>query len=228
MKAKIFNLIILDESGSMDCVKQQTIAGCNETINTIAAAQKQYADTQEHYISIFAFQGDGSRPSRYIIKNVPAEKATHITPDDYEPYGMTPLNDAVGATLIDLKSYTRESPNSIGSVTIITDGYENASQRYTRQQVASMITELKGMGWNFNFIGANIDVEATAATFAIDNTLEFEQNEQGTTHMFKRESSSRMRYYDRLNCCIDEDSCAPGEASFAERAAKASENFFEK
>ena len=80
---------------------------------------------------------------------------------------LPPLNDAVGSTLIDLKTCTDEFPQSIGSVTIITDGYENASRHYSRKQVASMIQELKNMGWNFNFIGANIDVVATAATFAI-------------------------------------------------------------
>ena len=74
MKTEIYNLIILDESGSMDCVKKQTISGCNETINTIRMAQEKYADTQLHYVSIFAFQS-GSVPSRYIIKNEPIDDA---------------------------------------------------------------------------------------------------------------------------------------------------------
>lgn len=226
MKTRIFNLIILDESGSMSCVKRQTIDGCNETINTIITAQKQHTDTQDHFVSIYAFQGDGSRPSRYIIKNAAANDAHHITPDDYEPWGTTPLNDAVGSTLIDLKTCTDEFPQSIGSVTIITDGYENASRHYSRRQVALMIQELKSMGWNFNFIGANIDVVATAATFAIDNTLEFSQDSEGTRQMFETQSQSRMRYYDRIDACMA-DTSAP-DATFAERAAKASKGFFKK
>ena len=56
MKTEIYNLIVLDESGSMGCVRNQTISGCNETINTIRAAQEKYADTQEHFVSIYAFQ----------------------------------------------------------------------------------------------------------------------------------------------------------------------------
>ena len=166
MKTKIFNLIILDESGSMDCVKTQTISGCNETINTVIAAQKRYADTQEHTVSIYAFQSAGERPSRYIMKNVPATEIQPISDADYCPDGLTPLNDAVGATLVDLKSYTSGFPLAIGSVTIITDGYENSSRHYSRAQVASMIDELKAKGWNFNFIGANIDVSSTAASFS--------------------------------------------------------------
>lgn len=226
MKTRIFNLIILDESGSMDCVKQQTIDGCNETINTIITAQKQHSDTQEHFVSIYAFQGNGSRPSRYIVKNVGAGDVHHISSGDYEPWGSTPLNDAVGSTLIDLRTCTDEFPQSIGSVTIITDGYENASRHYSRKQVASMIQELKNMGWNFNFIGANIDVVATAATFAIDNTLEFSQDSEGTRQMFETQSQSRMRYYDRIDACMA-DTSAP-DATFAERAAKASKGFFKK
>lgn len=225
MKTRIFNLIVLDESGSMDCVKRQTIDGCNETINTIVLAQKQHADTQEHFVSIYAFQGNGSRPSRYIIKNASAGDVQHISAADYDPYGMTPLNDAVGSTLIDLRTCTAEFPQSIGSVTIITDGYENDSRHYSRAQVAGMVKELKAMGWNFNFIGANIDVEATAATFAIDNTLEFKQDAEGTKRMFENLGASRTRYYDRVDECM---ATAAPNATFEERAAEASKDFFKK
>ena len=96
--SEIYNLIILDESGSMDCVTRQTIAGCNETINTIKSAERKYEGSQKHFVSIYAFQSEGNRSSRYIIKNEPAEKVNHITGEDYEPWGYTPLNDAVGAT----------------------------------------------------------------------------------------------------------------------------------
>ena len=54
MKTKIFNLIILDESGSMESIKQQAITGVNETIQTIRNAQKQHEE-QEHYVSLVSF-----------------------------------------------------------------------------------------------------------------------------------------------------------------------------
>ena len=69
MKTEIYNLIILDESGSMSHVKRQTVSGCNETINTIRSAQEKFADTQTHYVSIYAFQANDKIPSRYLIKN---------------------------------------------------------------------------------------------------------------------------------------------------------------
>lgn len=227
MKTKIFNLIILDESGSMDCVKTQTISGCNETINTVIAAQKRYADTQEHTVSIYAFQSAGERPSRYIMKNVPATEIQPISDADYCPDGLTPLNDAVGATLVDLKSYTSGFPLAIGSVTIITDGYENSSRHYSRAQVASMIDELKAKGWNFNFIGANIDVSSTAASFSIDNSLEFQQNDCGTQIMFEQANEGRMRYYERMDGCMA-DCCEVAPEEFAKKAVEASKNFFNK
>lgn len=198
MKSQIFNLIVLDESGSMDCVTKQTISGCNETINTIRTAQKKFAETQEHFVSIFAFQSNGERPSRYIIKNEPADNVKHITAEDYEPYGSTPLYDAVGGTLTDLKATTKRSEDAIGSVTIITDGMENSSTRYTLKKVAKLIESLKELGWNFNFIGANIDVDQVSRSLHIDNAMSFIQDEAGTEAMFERELHCRGEYYDRM------------------------------
>lgn len=213
MKTEIYNLIILDESGSMDYVKRQTISGCNETINTIRAAQEKFADTQDHYVSIYAFQENEKVPSRYLIKNQPIAGVAHINDEQYSPWGSTPLYDAVGGTLADLKAVVKDREMAIGSVTIITDGLENASKHYTCEKVARMIDALKEGGWSFNFIGANIDVQATAASLNIDNALEFQQDEAGTEAMFARERNSRMAYYNRTSevlsncvpCCADNE-----------------------
>ena len=79
MKQIVYNLIIIDESGSMSGIKRQTVSGCNETINTIKSSQQENAETQEHKISIYAFQSNRSNPSHYIIKNAPAADVSHIT-----------------------------------------------------------------------------------------------------------------------------------------------------
>ncbi len=243
MKSQIYNLIILDESGSMDCVTKQTISGCNETINTIHSVQEKFAETQEHFVSIFAFQSDGNRPSRYIIKNEPIDKVKHITAEDYKPYGCTPLYDAVGSTLTDMKTTTKKSEDAIGSVTIITDGYENSSTRYTLEKVAKMIEALKELGWNFNFIGANIDVDEVSQSLNIDNAMAFEQDEEGTAEMFEKERNSRMAYYNRVeeansefNSCIaspmaadlSEEDLASLKKKRLERRKKASKGYFDK
>lgn len=231
MKTEIYNLIILDESGSMDCVRQQTISGCNETINTIKQAQKKFADTQDHFVSIYLFQENDERPSHYIVKNIPADAAKHISKKDYEPWGGTPLYDAVGSTLVDLKMTTGASRLAIGSVTIITDGWENASRHYTLPKVAKMIAELKEMGWSFNFIGANIDVQATAQSLNIDNSLEFDQSQEGTTQMFEAERQARMAYYQRNSDVMADAApcaCEADEKKLRQRLRDAADGYFEK
>ncbi len=231
MKTEIYNLIILDESGSMDCVKSQTISGCNETINTIRSAQEKFAGTQEHYVSIYAFQADGHVPSRYIVKNEPIANVRHINGELYAPWGSTPLYDAVGSTLVDLKATVKGKEMAIGNVTIITDGMENASRHYTLQKVAKMIDELKELGWSFNFIGANIDVKGTAASLNIDNSMEFQQDAVGTQMMFARERSSRMRWMERTNeVMMEADYCAAptGAAPDCEKSKGKRKNIFSR
>lgn len=234
MKTEIYNLIILDESGSMCGVKAQTISGCNETINTIRVAQEKFKDTQDNYVSIYAFQSGGT-PSRYLIKNVPASAVKHITATDYDPCGCTPLYDAVGSTLIDMKATVKDKECAIGNVTIITDGYENSSEHYTLPQVAKMIDALKEMGWSFNFIGANIDVMKTASTLNIDNAMEFDQNDEGTRMMFAKERSSRMAWSQRtsevMECCASDNdadylSSTEKKKRFVERQKKANKDYF--
>ncbi len=228
MKSQIFNLIILDESGSMDCVTRQTISGCNETINTILSVQKKFAETQEHFVSIFAFQSGGNRPSRYIVKNVPADQVKHITNEDYAPCGCTPLYDAIGSTLADLKATTKASEDAIGSVTIITDGYENSSNHYTLEKVAKMIDALKELGWNFNFIGANIDVTEVSMSLNIDNAMAFEQDEAGTAEMFAKERRSREAYYSRMEDANMEYNSRLAEPSGAMMSAEEKEELRKK
>lgn len=198
MKTKVYNLIVLDETGSMSSLKAQTISGCNETIDTIRAAQEKYSETQEHYVSIYSFHSM-STPSRYLIKNVPAEKVEYVTGTMYEPSGCTPLYDAVGSTLVDLRAMVEGQKLAIGSVTIITDGMENDSHHYTLYQVSEMIKKLREAGWNFNFIGAGIDVDAVADSMHIGNRLHFENTEVGTRDMYERERRAMERYYGRVD-----------------------------
>lgn len=209
MKQTVYNLIILDESGSMSHLAQQTISGCNETINTIKSSQEANAETQDQKISIFVFQSNRSNPSHYIIKNAPADTVRHITGDDYKPWGGTPLLDAIGSTLTDLRATVDNDTFAVGCVTIITDGMENASHLYSRERVVRMIDELKEMGWNFSFIGANIDARGTSAALHIDHSLQFEATSAGTQAMFDKERSSRSRWSanikDAFTNAIEED-----------------------
>lgn len=184
-----YNLIILDESGSMFHVRQQTISGCNETLNSIRNTAKEQPQIKQ-YVSIFCFD---NQHSRYIFQNVPIEETRDLTPEDYKPNGCTPLYDAIGYTVTQLRSFIAGS-DSVGVVTILTDGYENASRKWYLQSVVDLIASLKKQGWVFTFIGANIDVEKTARGMGIDSFVEFEQSDTGMKDMFEKERLSRRAY----------------------------------
>ena len=190
----VYHLIVLDESGSMSCVRGQTISGCNETLQTIEQMQRTNPDTQRHYVSIYAFDTDNSR---YIINDQPIDDVPLLTDQDYSPYGGTPLYDALGKTLGEFDA-TLNKGSGIGYVTTITDGEENSSREYSLTQIQQLIQMLKEKGVVFSFIGANIDAEAYARSMHIDNAMQFTQDEQGTREMWERERMSKMRSNARM------------------------------
>lgn len=195
VKTTVFNLIILDESGSMCGARSATISGCNECLNVARALQKENPDTQRCLVSIYAFQS-GRVPSRYLFKNESADKVKDITSKDYKPEGCTPLLDAVGMTLSDLKAVSSTHEDATGIITIITDGYENSSSEYTWDAVSRLISEFKEMGWAVNLIGANIDVEEMATRMNIEkaNSRAFSNDERGTRAMFDEFSDAQLKY----------------------------------
>lgn len=205
----VYHLIVLDESGSMSCVTNQTISGCNETIQTIRLMQDNNKDTQTHYVSVYLFE---SGRSRYIIHNQPVVEVKDITHKDYCPNGCTPLFDALGITLMELKEIMG-TPDTLGYVTIITDGEENSSRRYSLHQVRELIDELKKRDVIFSFIGANIDAAEYAKNLNISNSMQFVQDDEGTRAMWERERRGKMRSgakmsfmkkfaSEEFNCCF--------------------------
>ena len=99
MKNRIFNLIIIDESGSMFSIKQQAISGLNETIQTIRKAQADHPD-QEHFVSLVSFNTENIKT---IHKCIPASDIKEIDADKYLPNSGTPLYDAMGFAINDLR-----------------------------------------------------------------------------------------------------------------------------
>ncbi len=193
MKQRVFNLIILDESGSMCSIEKQAIDGVNETIQTIRSAQKKHEE-QEHFVTFVSFNSDGIKT---IYDKEEADKVKEITDKDYCPACCTPLYDAMGVSLTKLRKSVSE--DDVVLVTIITDGYENASHEYNGQFIKALVEALKAKGWIFTYIGANQDVEKVAATISITNTLSFSADAKGTKAMFAKESCSRNRFFDRLH-----------------------------
>lgn len=163
MKKTLTEIVyILDRSGSMSGLEADTIGGFNSMI-------KKQKDTEESaYISTVLFDDR----SKVIHDRVPIEKVDEITYKEYFVRGTTALLDAVGGAIrhiVNIHKYARKEdrPNKTIFV-IITDGMENASRYYNYEQVKRMIEKEKNKyGWEFIFIGANIDACAEAERFGI-------------------------------------------------------------
>ena len=121
---RVFNMIIVDESGSMCVIERQALAGINETIDTVKKMQKMHKDMEQR-ISLLTFDS-GHKTLKY--DNVKAESVHRLDSKDYTPCGGTPLYDAIGTAISKLNAQTSEHDNVL--VTIITDGEENCSQEY--------------------------------------------------------------------------------------------------
>lgn len=192
MKTRIFDLIILDESGSMQSIKRAAIDSVNETIQSIRVAQEKNTD-QEHYVTFVTFHDD----MRTICECVHCNEVKELTSKDYTPQCSTALYDAMGISLTALRS--KVAPDDKVLVTIVTDGYENASKEYDGPAIKALVDELKGKGWVFAYIGANQDVEKVAATISITNVLNFEATHEGTMSMTERTIRSRQALYRRMS-----------------------------
>jgi Mg-chelatase subunit ChlD len=194
MEKKIYNLIILDESGSMMSIKSQAISGLNETMQTIRDAQEKYED-QSHYVTLVSFN---TNKVKTIYDCCPVHRIQELDYNDYQPSACTPLYDAMGVSLSQLKSVVKDEDNVL--VTIITDGYENASREYSDKAITQLVESLKAKGWVFAYIGANQDVEKVATSMGIRNSLCFDANPEGTREMLRQDRECRRELY----CCIDE------------------------
>ena len=191
---RVFNTIIVDESGSMCVIERQALAGINETIETVKKMQQLHPDMEQR-ISLLTFDS-GHKTFKY--DNVKADNVNTLSARDYNPGGGTPLYDAIGISIAKLNAQTSEKDNVL--VTIITDGEENCSEEYNLHMVKTLISKMKKQGWTFTLIGTdNLDVEGMAGSMNIDNHLAFTQDEQGTQMMFARENRARMRFNESIS-----------------------------
>lgn len=198
VKSKIYNLIIVDESGSMGHLTQSTLSGVNETINTIKSAQEKYADTQIHTLTLVTFDGGTRREDvRTIIDNKPIVEVGEFT--DYCPLGNTPLYDAMGMSITRIRNFIKNEEDATGVVTVLTDGLENASREWRAKQLGDLISQLKEEGWTFSYMGSAHDVKSVTDLLNIDNVVEFSHDDLGASSTWARESSSRMCYYEKMD-----------------------------
>ena len=214
-KTQIFNLVILDKSGSMSRLKQSAIDGFNETLAGIKSAQEKYADTQQHFVSLVSFCGCSTT---YIYDKVTASNADPIKDSDYQPCCQTPLYDAMGEAITNMRDYVKQIDDSTILVTIITDGNENASKHYNRASIRALVQELEKDGWNFTYMGANQDSVLAGHDVGISQVRNFAAVPQGMSAAYQQDKRQRSTFFESVHRMRSAASAAPRSAA-SRRAA---------
>lgn len=193
-------VFILDRSGSMSGLERDTIGGFNSMI------EKQRKEPGETLVSTVLFDNY----SEVIHDRIPLEKVPHMTEEEYFVRGCTALLDAVGVAIHhigNIHKYARKEDVPEKTLFIITtDGMENASHRYTYEKVHAMIKrQQEKYGWEFLFLGANIDATAEAKRFGIDESraANFHCDEEGTALNYEVISEAIMSV--RCGCALSDD-----------------------
>ena len=178
MKANRTELVfILDRSGSMSGLEDDTIGGYNSML------AKQKKEEGEAVVTTVLFD------DRYELLHdrIPLQGVAPITDDQYYVRGSTALLDAIGRTITKIANVQKHTAPEMRAdkvlFVITTDGYENASREYSYKKVKSMVEhEKEKYGWEFLFLGANIDAVAVAGQFGIgaDRAVTYHADHEGT------------------------------------------------
>lgn len=201
-KQQVHNLIILDESGSMESIKAIIIQGFNEVVQTIKGFELQFPE-QEHFITFISFNGLEQKIHQFIQ---PVNRLEQISDVSYIPAATTPLFDAMGLSINKLKRSLNGQNNCNVLVTVLTDGEENASKEFSGIQIKRLVEKLKQQRWTFTYIGADHDVEKIASSLSITNTLVFQKNETDIKTMFAKDQVARGNYYQKIRLKEDIES----------------------
>ena len=179
-------VFILDRSGSMAGLESDTIGGFN------ALLEKQKKQGDPCYVSTVLFDNE----TEVIHDREKIDEVAPLTEKDYYVRGCTALLDAVGGAIHHigrLHKYFGQNAPAHTMFVITTDGMENASRRYGAEQVKQMIQRQKEKyGWEFLFIGANIDAVETAAHYGIgaDRAVNYHADDEGTRVVYETVSKA--------------------------------------
>ena len=188
-------VFILDRSGSMSGLETDTIGGFNSMV------QKQKRLDGKCYVSTVLFDNE----CEVIHDRVEIQKLNPMTDSEYYVRGCTALLDAIGGAIKhigNIHKYARAEDVPANTMFVITtDGMENASKKYTGSEIKQMIKRQKEKyGWEFIFLGANIDAVETAKNFGIDEqrAVNYHADSKGTSCLYENVSdvvcSVRMGY----------------------------------
>ena len=181
-------VFILDRSGSMSGYEEDSVGGFNATID------QQKEAPGKCFVSAYLFNDE----AELIIDRRELSEVAKMTKQDYRVGGCTALIDAIGGGIRhieEIHKYARKEDVSAHTIFVImTDGLENASHRFSSNEVKKMIAAKKECGWEFLFLGANIDAVETAKHFGIreDRVANYRQDSAGYKASSKSVSKAVM------------------------------------
>lgn len=183
--------VIMDKSGSMQGLKDDTIGGFNQLMSD------QKDTTGKLLVGLTMFNtGVDVR-----FSGVPLGDVRPLRSDDYRPTGGTALLDAIGQTVTDIGSRLAKMPESERPgqviVAIFTDGQENSSHRFTKSQIRDMVKlQTETYKWIFMFLGAGIDAFAEAPSLGIDSAwaINYNRTKSGETYKLLGQNVNAVRY----------------------------------
>jgi len=192
-------VFILDMSGSMYELTQDTIGGFNSTI-------AQHKNTEGQVLVSTVVFNDRSR---IIHDRIPIAEVPVMTEKEYAPHGCTALVDSMAETIkhiARIHHYARPEDRPGKTLFIITtDGMENASRRFSADELRKLVEhEKEKYGWEFLFYGANIDAVSTAARYGIDESraVSYHNDAAGTAVKFKSMNMAVKMCCMPMDCCV--------------------------
>ena len=191
-------VFILDRSGSMEGLEADTIGGFNSML------KKQQAEEGEAFVSTVLFDDE----SQVLHDRLPLKQVPKMTGKDYQVGGCTALIDAIGGAIRHIRNIHKYArPEDVPAHTlfvITTDGMENASHCFSSAEVKKMIRQQEEHGWEFLFIGANIDAVETASRIGIrkDRAVNYHADRKGTKVLYDALAApiGQMRTGAGINC----------------------------
>jgi len=194
-KGRTFVSFVLDETGSMGCVRDQTISGFNEYVQGLRNGGGKFSFTLTKF---------NEAKVEIVHHAVELKDVKNLTVETYVPANGTPLYDAIGRTI---RSVEGKCGKDAVIIAIMTDGQENASKEFTRDAIFKLIDEKQKAGWVFMFLGSDKDSYIGGISLGISakNTVVF--NQANTVGVLRDVAHTHTSYANSSKCARSAMSC---------------------
>ena len=176
---------VLDESGSMERVRESTVSGFNEYLGSLKK------DETPTLLSLWSFNSGGVK-TLYDFEDV--SSVPEMSVRQYRPNNLTPLYDSIAKGIYEIQIYLNSRKGNWNVIfTIMTDGYENSSQMYSRREIIDLIQEKEKEGWVFMYLGANQEAWEVAESMGIRREFASKYEATNPEEALRTTAASTMR-----------------------------------